>query len=698
MTKTPDLSDLNASSALSALWAATSIAVIGATERPGAMGRLPIDYLKRYGFGGFIAPVNPKGGTILGLPAFASIGDVTEPIDLALIMVPASSVADAVRDCAAAGVKACIVMSSGFAETGPEGQAAQDELVAIARASGMRMVGPNCIGSVGGAGSVMATFSPVFSSESTPAPAGSIALVSQSGALGFGALSLAMERGVPIGIAVTTGNEADVTAAEVAACLAADEAVTGLLMYVESLDDLESLRLAVDHVPVAVLKAGRSEAGALAAASHTGALATQDKVVDAALKSLGIARVTDIDDLLDVGAVFASGARMTGRRVGILTTSGGSGILATDAIEAAGLELAQLAPETVRALEAIVPSYGNATNPVDVTAAVMTEPGMFERCLDVLADDVNVDAVVACFAVLVGDDVTRIANALQSLRERTSMPVVVARTGASSLAPHAAALLAEARVPAYSTPERAVNALAALATTGNRSLSIEREFGPVAGIPSPQASEDELKGLLEAAGLPIPESVLATTLEQATAAIDQVGGVAVCKAVVPGLLHKSDAGGVVLGVTRANIGEIYERLVALGGDVLVERFVPGGIEVLVGITPSSLGRVLTVGVGGVLTEVIADAAVRVLPVSEQDVRSMIDETRLAMLLAGVRGAAPADVDALVAAVLGIADATREWPDGFELDLNPITVLPQGCWILDAAYSRPLEHSATGGHF
>ncbi|MCX6414922.1 MAG: CoA-binding protein, partial [Actinobacteria bacterium] len=350
MTKTPDLSDLSASSALSALWAATSIAVIGATERPGAMGRLPIDYLQRYGFGGFIAPVNPKGGTILGLPAFASIGDVTEPIDLALIMVPAGSVAAAVRDCAAAGVKACIVMSSGFAETGPEGQAAQDELVAIARASGMRMVGPNCIGSVGGAGSVMATFSPVFSSESTPAPAGSIALVSQSGALGFGALSLAMERGVPIGIAVTTGNEADVTAAEVAACLATDEAVTGLLMYVESLDDLESLRTAAAHVPVAVLKAGRSEAGALAAASHTGALATQDKVVDAALKSLGIARVTDIDDLLDVGAVFASGARMTGRRVGILTTSGGSGILATDAIEAAGLELAQLAPETVRAL------------------------------------------------------------------------------------------------------------------------------------------------------------------------------------------------------------------------------------------------------------------------------------------------------------------------------------------------------------
>ncbi len=682
---------------LSALWAARSIAVIGATERPRAMGRLPIDYLLRHGFDGFIAPVNPKGGTILGIPAYPSIAAVGRPIDLALVMVPASAVADAVRECAAAGVRTCIVMSSGFAETGPEGERAQAELVAIARSSGMRMVGPNCIGSVGGPGAVMATFSPVFSSESTPVPSGSIALVSQSGALGFGALSLAMERGVPVGIAVTTGNEADVTAAEVAACLAADPGVTGLLMYVESLDDLDSLRAAADLVPVAVLKAGRSEAGALAAASHTGALATQDKVVDAVLAALGIARVTDIDDLLDVGAIFASGARMPGRGVGILTTSGGSGILATDAIEVAGLELASLGADTITALEGIVPSYGNATNPVDVTAAVMTEAGLFERCLDVLADDESVDGIVACFAVLVGDDVTRIATALKAVRERTGMPVVVARTGATSLAPHAAALLAEAGVPAYSTPERAVHALAALARTGMRPASAARAAGPTCASPGEQASEDELKALLASAGLPIPESVLARSIDEARAGVVAVGGVAVCKAVVPGLLHKSDAGGVVLGVRPDTIDEAFARLKALGGDVLVERFVPGGVEVLVGVTPSSLGRVLTVGVGGVLTEVIADAAVRVLPVSADDVRAMIAETRLARLLAGVRGAPAADAEALVRTVLGIVDATRDWPDGFELDLNPITVLTDGCWILDAAYARTTPCSDDGGH-
>jgi acyl-CoA synthetase (NDP forming) len=308
-----------------------------------------------------------------------------------------------------------------------------------------------------------------------------------------------------------------------------------------------------------------------------------------------------------------------------------------------------------------------------------------------------VDAIVACFAVLVGDDVTRIATALGELRERTSMPVVAARTGASSLAPEAAALLAQARVPAYSTPERAVHALAALAVTATRATESDREHGPVAGLPGMGASEDELKALLGAVGLPIPGSVLATSLEQARAGVAKVGGVAVCKAVVPGLLHKSDAGGVILGVTEASVDDAWLRLVALGGDVLVERFVPGGVEVLVGITPSSLGRVLTVGVGGVLTEVIGDVAVRVLPVSETDVRDMIAQTRLAMLLAGVRGSEPADIDALVLAVLGLVDATRDWPDGFELDLNPITVLTEGCWILDAAYSQSHADIPDGGH-
>jgi acyl-CoA synthetase (NDP forming) len=671
------------------LWAAQTIAVVGATERVGAIGRLPIEYLTKFGFEGFIAPVNPKGGTILGLPAFQSMAEIPQHIELALIMVPASSVREAVKDCAAAGVDVAIVMSSGFGEVDPDGQIAQQELVDIARADGMRLVGPNCIGSVGGAHRVMATFSPVFSSESTPLPAGNVALVSQSGALGFGALSLGLERGVPIGIAITTGNEADVTAVEVAAQLAQDPEVDAVAMYVESLGNMDQLIEVAGSKPIAILKAGRSVAGAAAAASHTGALASPDKVVSAVLTQNGIARANNIDELLDIAALFASEKKILGPAVGIVTTSGGSGILAVDALESEGLSLAELSAETVTALEEIVPSYGNATNPVDVTAAVMAESGLFERCVNRLSTDPSVNAIVACFAVLVGKDVDRIAQALGAVRENTGLPVVAVRTGAAALAPEGAQVLKEAGIPVYPTPERAVAALRALVTINTPE---RKNLAPATqpGIPVPQkgASEKDLKELFAQAGLPIPESLVVTSGSDVVGAVGTVGGRAVFKAVVPGLLHKSDAGGVVLDVSAEEAVDTFARLQALGGDVLVERFVPGGVEVLVGVSSSPMGRVLTVGVGGVLTEIVASAAVRVLPVSKWDITQMISETTLDVLLAGARGAPAADREALVIAIDQLAQGVRDWPVDCELDINPVTVLEHGCWFLDAAYVEP----------
>lgn len=671
------------------LWAAQTIAVVGATERVGAIGRLPIEYLTKFGFEGFIAPVNPKGGTILGLPAFQSMAEIPQHIELALIMVPASSVREAVKDCAAAGVDVAIVMSSGFGEVDPDGQIAQQELVDIARADGMRLVGPNCIGSVGGAHRVMATFSPVFSSESTPLPAGNVALVSQSGALGFGALSLGLERGVPIGIAITTGNEADVTAVEVAAQLAQDPEVDAVAMYVESLGNMDQLIEVAGSKPIAILKAGRSVAGAAAAASHTGALASPDKVVSAVLTQNGIARANNIDELLDIAALFASEKKILGPAVGIVTTSGGSGILAVDALESEGLALAELGTETVTALEEVVPSYGNATNPVDVTAAVMAESGLFERCVNRLSTDPSVNAIVACFAVLVGKDVDRIAQALGAVRENTGLPVVAVRTGAAALAPEGAQVLKEAGIPVYPTPERAVAALRALVTINTPE---RKNLAPATqpGIPVPQkgASEKDLKELFAQAGLPIPESLVVTSGSDVVGAVGTVGGRAVFKAVVPGLLHKSDAGGVVLDVSAEEAVDTFARLQALGGDVLVERFVPGGVEVLVGVSSSPMGRVLTVGVGGVLTEIVASAAVRVLPVSKWDITQMISETTLDVLLAGARGAPAADREALVIAIDQLAQGVRDWPVDCELDINPVTVLEHGCWFLDAAYVEP----------
>ena len=676
---------------LSPLWSATSIAIIGATEREGAMGRLPIDYLLRFGYQGKIFPINPKGGNIRGLTAYTNIKDVPTKVELALVMVPANSVKNAVQDCADADVDIAVVMSSGFAESGAEGLQAQNELVDIARAKGMRLVGPNCIGSVGGKDRVLATFSPVFTAASTKVAPGNVALISQSGALGYGTYSLGLEQGLPIGIAVTTGNEADVSALEIAEELSQAKEIDTILLYLEGVDSFQRIKNISKAKPTAVLKAGRSNAGAAAAASHTGALATADRVIDAALRQAGAIRVNDVEELLDAGAVFAANADATSaKRIAIITTSGGSGILAVDAIESfadkSNISLAQFEAETISKLEQIIPAYGNAQNPVDVTAAVMSQPGMFEECLNVVAADPNVDAIVACFCVLTGNDVEKIASALVGTRNIRSLPLVVARTGAASLAPEGARLLQEARIPVFSTPERAVRALSMLNERFEvtlRSPLMEQSGGTA--LPTPTSGDEvELKAMLASVGLPIPESSLATTVDEAIAGVHHVGGRAVFKAVVPGLLHKSDAGGVLLDINEAAATNSFEQLKKLGGNVLVERYVPKGVEVLLGLTGSPLGRVLTLGVGGILTEIVADVAIRVLPVDYKTVEEMIDETRLASLLAGARGAAAANRESLIQTVLGIIEATRDWPLESELDINPISV-GETAWILDAAY-------------
>jgi acyl-CoA synthetase (NDP forming) len=655
------------------------------------MGRAPIEYLQRYGYKGEIFPVNPKGGTILGLNAYASIKDVKSKVELALIMVPAALVEESLKQCGEAGVGVVIVMSSGFAEADTEGAAAQDRLLDIAHQYKMRMVGPNCIGAVGGAQGLVASFSPVFASTSTQVSAGSVALVSQSGALGYGMYSLGMDAGLPIGAVVTTGNEADVSALEVAQELANDSVISSILLYTESLSDIDALKEISSKKPTAILKVGRSAAGALAAASHTGALATEDRVIDAAINSTSAVRVDDVEQLIDAGLIFSSGAKSLGKNIAIITTSGGSGILATDAIEKNKQEMAKFSEATLAELATIVPSYGNITNPVDVTAAVMSSPDLFERCLEVIAKDPGVDAIVACFAVLVGNDVERIANALGAVRNIRNLPIAVARTGSASLAPEASKLFSSMKLPVYPTPDRAVAALRILNESSRKPSRFTAPAKSGLPVPSATASEVELKELWSSVGVPVPLSVVVDDEASAVQAVETVGGRAVFKAVIPGLLHKSEAGGVALDINSTSASATYQRLSQLAGDgkpnsVLVETFVPKGVEALVGVTSSSLGKVLTVGVGGILTEIISDVAIRLLPVSEEIVRDMIAETRLAPLFAGARGSAPVDVDSFIKAVLRIAEVAEGWPEGSELDMNPISVLPNGAWVLDSAYS------------
>lgn len=677
------------SDAIAGLWRAKSIAIVGASDREGAMSRLPISYLKRFGYSGKIYPINPKGGQIAGIDAYTSIKEVPERVDLALIMVPVAAAKAAVIECAEAGVALVTVMGSGFAESGEDGAALQAEITAIAKGAGMRLVGPNCIGSIGSEERLLATFSPVFAATLTELATPGLALVSQSGALGYGTYSLAVDRSLPLGVVVTTGNEADVTALEVAMKLAEDPSLTGILIYAESITDIAALVETASKKPTAILKSGRSEAGAIAAASHTGALATGDRVTSAAIKQSGAVRVGDVEELLDAGAIFATQKRLSGKRVAVITTSGGSGILAADAIERYGLELAELKPETRAELDQIIPSFGSSANPVDLTAAVMADRELFMRALNVLAADPGVDALVAAFCVLVGEDVEMIATSLGAIK---NLPITVARTGSASLAPLASKLFLEANLPIFPTPERAVRALSILHQVSSKenrlrvdSSSDRRSMSE----PESDASEVALKEIWKSAGISVPESLLIEEKSDARAAVEAVGGRAVMKVVLPGLLHKSDAGGVLLDIAPDAAEESFTRLTSIGGGakVLVERFIPKGIEALVGITSSPFGKVLTIGVGGILTEVIKDSAIRILPITREEISEMLDETRLSQLIEGVRGAKPADRDAFIETVLRITAVTMDWESPFELDINPVTILEKGAWVLDSAYMR-----------
>jgi acyl-CoA synthetase (NDP forming) len=676
---------------LSVLWDAKAIAVVGATDREGALGRLPVEHLQRYGYAGRIVPVNPKGGMVCGLAAQPSLTEAARSgaIDLALVMVPAAAAADVVREAGRVGIGVCVVMSSGFAETGPQGRQRQDELVRVAREAGVRLVGPNCIGSVGFGTGQVACFSPLFTADDVPSLSGRVGFATQSGALGYGAVSLALERGLGLGVAVNTGNEADVGTLEVLESLADDPGTDALIGYVEALADGERLRrIASSGKPFALLKAGTSEAGSRAAASHTGALATSDRVVDDVLRQLGIARAKDVDELLDIADALVAPRKPAGPRVAVVTTSGGSGILAADAIEQQGLELATLAPATRTALDEVVPAYGATANPVDVTATVMSDPTLFERSLDLIAGDVGVDAVIACFCVLTGQQVMGIVDSLRRVAERTGKPVLVTRTGADFLAPGAASAMRAAGLPCYPTPARAVRALAALWTTSRpRPEPLQQKH-----FTSPQRlDEPGLKAWLREAGVSVPRGRLVTSAADAAAAVREVGGRAVVKAVVPGLLHKTEAGGVALGITPESVAEAYDRMADLGvhtagSGVLVEQLAAPqhAVELLVGVTPTPLGPVLSLAAGGVLTEVLGDVTFRLLPLGEGEAASMVDDLRSAPLLRGHRGSPVLDEAALVQLLETVAGLGSALPEGSSLDLNPVLVTTDGCLVLDAA--------------
>ncbi|ASM74147.1 MULTISPECIES: acetate--CoA ligase family protein [Roseobacteraceae] len=678
-----------------------SIAVIGASSDPGKIGGRPIDFLKRSGFEGRIVPVNPKAATVQGLPAFRSIGDAGQ-VDLAICAVPGKFAEQVVDECVAASVGALVMFSSGFAELGDEGREIQERMAAKARAGGMRMVGPNCMGVATMSTGMVATFHPAFAKVETLPRDGRIALISQSGAFGGLCVQMANNRGIGISHMVTTGNEGDVDVSDALAELAQDPNVDVILIYLEGCRNgpglIRALEIArANRKPVVAVKLGRTEVGAEAAQSHTAALAGSDAVFDAMFRQFGVYRARNIEEFLDIGCALSIGGLPANNRIAIVTPSGGVGILMADEAEERGLDVAPL-PETVqRRFKELIP-FAGVRNPLDVTAQVVSDLTLFEQALELVLTETDFGSVVCFLGAATNDpnhgkvlleswDRVRAAHPDRLMIAPGMHPPEVARglEAKGTYAPIEPTYGPRAVAAAWYFTQSFANAVDRPAVTAGSQL------------PKGQLNEIEAMDVLGAAGLPVITERLAKTAEEAVTAAREIGFPVVMKLLSPDILHKSDIGGVKLGLRdEAAVHAAFAAIMEAGATVadaridgcVVAPMVSGdGVETILGVTiDPTFGPVVMFGLGGVLVEAMGDVSFRVAPVDHMQARAMIDEIRARKVLDGVRGAPPSDLGALADAIVALSVFAAAHADQLvSIEANPVLVRPdgQGAIALDA---------------
>ena len=693
---------------LEPLFRPQSIAVVGASSDPLKIGGLPVDFLKTYRFAGPIYPVNPKADVIQGLKAYKSIGEVGAPVDQAIVAVPEPAVLATIEACAKAGVRSLVVFSAGFAEIGEAGKAGQARLKQIARDANIRVLGPNCIGAVNFATGMVSSFHPSFRTGCDKL--GRIGLVTQSGAFGGLCFVLARERNMAFSLVITTGNEVDVDAADGIAFLAEDPGTDVILTYLEGFRDgpklLAALELArKNRKPVVAMKLGRTQAGAQAGASHTGSLAGADEVYDAVFRQYGVWRADTIEDFLDVAYGVAIGNLPANRRVGIVTVSGGVGILMADHAVGAGLEVAKLPEAAQKRVLEMVP-FAGAGNPVDVTGQVVNDYGLITRALDMVLET----GVYASVVNYVGS-APRNPNLVGLLRDgmtgtRKKHPDALVVIGGPSSDAFRAEMDALGFL-SYDDPSRAVRAIGALAWLAEQRDRKPPEIAaPVraAKLPDGPLSEREALAALAAAGVPVVETRLAATADAAVAAAKALGFPVVVKLASPDVLHKTEVGGVALGLASEDaVRQAFADIVARakkavpGAKIdgcLVAPMVSGGLECVLGIHRDPVfGPVVMFGLGGVFVEALRDVTFRVAPIDLREARRMIGEIRAAKVLDGVRGKPPADREALAHALVRLSEFAVAHADVLEgVDVNPFLVRAdgQGALALDAAFVRQTQ--------
>lgn len=684
---------------LSALLAPRSVAVVGASSDPARIGGRPIAYYLRAGFEGALYPVNPARETVQGLRAYPDLASIPGEVEFALLAVPAPALEAAIDACAAKGVRAAVVFSAGFAELGAEGAALQDRLLARARAAGIRVLGPNCLGLYNAATGHCPTFTSFL--QDGPPPPGRVGLITQSGAFGTHLLNMARARRIGVSLWASTGNEADVSLAELLEHVVESGEVASVGCYMEAVNDRDRFGRALARarergVPVSVMKVGTSEVGALAAQSHTASLAGSDAGFDAALARHGALRAHTTEELLDTVYVTSVAPLPKGRRLAVVTVSGGAGVLMADAAAAEGLEVPPLPDAAQARLLESNPLCG-ARNPVDLTAHALNDPSLIGKTLRIVAASGAADMTAAFFTSWTASPTMgpRIREAVMAARTPDAPFALVCQGDAATLAGYEAE-----GFPVFEDPARAIRALAHLARFAE---AARREvppdpppaLDPDTRLDGRRLDEAEAKGVLRRAGIEAPPEAFVRTPAEAGEAALRIGLPVALKVVSPDLAHKTEAGGVALGLAdaaavAAEAAAMLERVARTAPEariegLLVSRMAGEGVELIVGarIDPV-MGPLVVVGIGGVLVEVLRDTVTELAPIGPRRARAMLERLRGAALLRGVRGRGPVDLDAAADAIARISALAHDNRDVLgSIEINPLLVRGRGAVALDA---------------
>ncbi len=689
-----------------------SIAVIGASQKEGTAGNMLFRNLLHQGFKGAVYPVNPHAEVVASVRAYPSILDIPYDVDLAIVVVPVEGVNHVVEQCGRKGMRGAVVISAGFGEIGDEGMDREAEVLETARSYGMRLVGPNCFGIINTSPEVNmnATFSTLLP------PRGNIAISTQSGALGLAILEFASNLNIGLSTFVSIGNRADVSSNDLLQYWQEDPATDVILLYLESFGNPRKFgriaRTVTATKPVIALKSGRTPAGSRAAASHTGALATAEIASEALFRQAGIIRVDTLEEFFDMANLLSHQPMPLGRRVAILTNGGGPAILTADACAARGLELPALSDKTLSELQSFVPPSASFVNPIDMTAQATGEE--FGRALQLLANDDDIDIVIV-ISIPALAQTEAIANAIREAAPqfRQKGKTFLASFMSARTTPTEPGSRGEGYVPNFTFPEAAADALARACDYGEW---LKRPKGIIPALTNVDTKRAEqivqsaieqstarplwldaksVAELLDCYGIRVARSKSATTAEEAMKAARGIGFPVAVKLLSSTIAHKTEVGGVILDlrsqreVERA-FGQIKERLASVGREdemqgVVVQKMIPGGIEVIVGVTQDpSFGPLILFGMGGIYAELFKDITFRIHPLTDVDAQEMIRSVKAYQLLEGWRGAEPCDIKAIEELLLRVSAMVEDLPQIAELDLNPVKVMgrDEGCVVVD----------------